>query len=88
MRLVRSPVAAKAVKLLFKELVHELVYSKIPLEWIKCRGTILQVAGFGANACKDPVKIEKEKRELVDNRERGRKIFNLSKLAIIAICKL
>jgi hypothetical protein len=31
-RLVRSRVAAKAVKLLFKELVHELVYSKIPLE--------------------------------------------------------
>ena len=31
-RLVRSRVAAKAVKLLFKELVHELVYSpKIPL---------------------------------------------------------
>jgi len=28
-RLVRSRVAAKAVKLLFKELVHELVYSKI-----------------------------------------------------------
>jgi hypothetical protein len=32
-RLVRSRVAAKAVKLLFKELVHELVYSsKVPLE--------------------------------------------------------
>ncbi len=31
-RSVRSGVAAKAVKLLFKELVHELVYSKIPLE--------------------------------------------------------
>jgi len=28
-RLVRSRVAAKAVKLLFKELVHELVYSQI-----------------------------------------------------------
>jgi hypothetical protein len=47
-----------------------------------------QAAGFGANACKDTVKIEKEKRELVDNRERGTKIFNLSKLVIIAICKL
>ena len=31
-RLVRSRVAAKAVKLLFKELVHELVYLGIPLE--------------------------------------------------------
>jgi len=32
-RLVRSRMAAKAVKLLFKELVHELVYSpKTPLE--------------------------------------------------------
>jgi hypothetical protein len=31
-RLVRSRVAAKAVKLLFKELVHELVYNKTPLE--------------------------------------------------------
>jgi hypothetical protein len=28
-QLVRSRVAAKAVKLLFKELVHELVYSQI-----------------------------------------------------------
>jgi hypothetical protein len=47
-----------------------------------------QAVGFGANACKDTVKIEKQKGELVDNRERGTKIFNLSKLAIIAIFKL
>jgi hypothetical protein len=33
---------------------------------------LLQAAGFGANACKDTVKIEKEKRELVDNRKRNK----------------
>ncbi len=51
-------------------------------------GYARSIAGYGGKGCKDTVKIEKEKSELVDNKERRTKIFNHSKLAIIAIYNL
>jgi hypothetical protein len=53
------------------------------------RGAIARSSYQGwQRCCKDTVKIEMDNGELVDNGERGTKIFKHNRLAIIAICNL